>query len=451
MKCGQTPAHHALGAALALALIAFAGGCFDLLDLKDPSLSTDAQAPAQSFDADVPDSDIAVDAGVALDSGPDAKCPSDSDGFSDLSLPGCWEQVDLRDVASTSSDTEGVAFDGRYMYFAPAAGGPLVRYDTTGTFAEHASWATFDMGAELGAAGKFAGAVYDGRYLTLVPADAIDAHPRVVRFDTTKAFADKASWETFDPATIAASAVEFKGGSYDGKYVYLVPHKNRVALRHDAQAALADGWESFSLDQVNIGATSQFSGAVFDGRHVILVPQTEVMAASFDTQGSFTAISSWSKYDTSAIDGPTNLFGGAFDGRYVFMAPYGQSAILRFDAQASFSDLTAWLRINVSEMSTGLYHGAVFDGRFMYFVPTGPVNGAPNRTLIRYDTTSPTSLGDAWTALDMSNLSGGAFNGGAYDGRFVYLVPGGNTIMTRFAARSAPFDVSLPGYFGSSF
>jgi hypothetical protein len=93
----------------------------------------------------------------------------------------------------------GGHFDGRYVYFVPSQQdsgvmhGDIVRYDTQGAFTSAASWS----GADLTSAGMlnsanyqgFIGAVFDGRYLYLIPWD--NAQPPnsasgwVARYDTT--------------------------------------------------------------------------------------------------------------------------------------------------------------------------------------------------------------------------------------------------------------------------
>jgi hypothetical protein len=58
----------------------------------------------------------------------------------------------------------------------------------------------------------------------------------LLQYDTTTAaFATKSSWHSFDTTTINGNAVDFAGAVFDGRYVYLVPEGSVVA-RFDARA-----------------------------------------------------------------------------------------------------------------------------------------------------------------------------------------------------------------------
>src|ERR1700734_509512 len=65
------------------------------------------------------------------------------------------------------------------------------------------------------------------------------------------------------------------------------------------------------------------------------------------------------------------------------------------------------------------FQGGVFDGRYIYFSPVS--NGA----VTRYDTQGSFTAMTSWSTFDTSTLGANAqgFNGAVYDGRFVYFVP----------------------------
>jgi hypothetical protein len=117
-----------------------------------------------------------------------------------------------------------------------------------------------------------------------------------------------------------------------------------------------------------------------------------------------------------------SVHGGAFDGRYVYF--YNVNAVLRFDSQAAFDDPGAWSTADVSSLLQGWgedygLSGAIFDGRYMYFVPRGP-------TAVRYDTTADFGDSHAWETMSLGQLSSpayGGFGGGVFDGRYVYFFP----------------------------
>lgn len=104
----------------------------------------------------------------------------------------------------------------------------------------------------------------------------------------------------------------------------------------------------------------------------------------------------------------------------------------------------SWSTFDVSTLYTGAkgFAGAVFDGRYVYFVPNN--NGAPDGLVVRYDTTTGIGLSTSWESFDISTLTPAAkgFIGGAFDGRYVYFVPYNNTAYHGTIAR---FDTQDSG------
>ena len=68
-------------------------------------------------------------------------------------------------------------------------------------FDDPASWSTYDPGANgVGTAAEgFRGGVFDGRYIYFVP--ALGGEPEILRYDTAAPFAAASSWQAFDPAS----------------------------------------------------------------------------------------------------------------------------------------------------------------------------------------------------------------------------------------------------------
>jgi hypothetical protein len=108
------------------------------------------------------------------------------------------------------------------------------------------------------------------------------------------------------------------------------------------------------------------------------------------------------------------------------------------------------------------FAGGAFDGRYVYLVPetntgTTSATGAQfvgNGLVVRYDTTQPFGAASSWSTFDLkanfaSTVSG--FFGAVFDGRYLYLVPEGNTIAARFDARTPSQMPSLPAFHGSFF
>jgi hypothetical protein len=161
--------------------------------------------------------------------------------FTDVSS---WSTFDTTRVSSRALGFFGASSDGRYDYFVPyngdgSRGGMIARYDTTNDFAQPASWSVFDT-SPLGVGP--AGAVYDGRYLYLVPSATPADEPAggsglVARLDTAAGFADRSSWTTFDTTKLDPRARWFFGGAFDGEYVYFAPSLGSVAVRFHARTS----------------------------------------------------------------------------------------------------------------------------------------------------------------------------------------------------------------------
>jgi hypothetical protein len=436
-------------------------GCGVILGLHEKQLGDpDASATddAASADGSTLDGALLAD-GASAEGSPDAPpsdCTFDPAGYGDIHAAGCWSTFDLTQASAgvaSAPGSEGVAFDGRYMYLAPAPGAIVLRYDTTAPFSAAASWASFDVKAKLGFQPRFSGAMFDGRWVTFVPRDV---SPLVVRFDTTLPFADAASWSTFDPTPLDANAIGFAGATFDGKFSYFVPRDHSIVLRHDTQAGLPFGWEKFDVAAVQSTALTAFWGGVYDGKSVYMAPEGDGVVVRYETAKPFDAPTSWSRFDTVVFH-PLHftLEGGVFDGRYVYMGPGGsESFVVRCDTQGTFTDAASWAAFDMGQLSVslGLFSGAAFDGRFVYFTPLGTTNGQPNRLMGRYDITAPFDAQASWSIVDMTPFGAGPVGGAAYDGRFVYFMPDrGRTKVARFEARRTAKKLALPAFYGSTF
>ena len=328
----------------------------------------------------------------------------------------------------------GGAFDGRYVYFSPYRDGvdihgEVLRYDTQGDFANVASWAAYDPGTN-GVGGDpdgYTDAIFDGRYLYFVPFhNGSFIHGEVLRYDTQGVFAGTAAWATYYPKAhgVGTDAEGYTGGVFDGRYVYFVPDHNGSeyhgeVLRYDTTAnfVTAASWTTFDPGANGVGTDPDgYAGAVFDDRYIYFVPfhngtENHGEVLRYDTQGTFTSAAAWTAYDPGANGVGTDPDGyqrGAFDGRYVYFAPvnngtetYGE--VLRLDTYGSFNAVGSWSTFDPGERCVGTdpdgYRGAVFDQRYIYFVPFH--NGTEyHGEVLRYDTSgcghpdNPFPLGD---------------------------------------------------------
>jgi hypothetical protein len=210
-----------------------------------------------------------------------------------------WTWFDAA-IATSSPDLDmnGAVFDGRYVYFVPGdATSVVARYDTTAEFGSAAAWTAFDLSGVSTRATNYVGGAFDGRYLYFAPSVGAP----IVRFDTTVAFGSAASWTTFDPTPLARgsggeamTAIGFQGAGFDGRHVYFVPNLDtptgRTAeasgqvMAFDTSGDFTDvaAWSSFDTRTLDASAAAYF-GAVFDGRYMYFPPASVFgRAARFD-------------------------------------------------------------------------------------------------------------------------------------------------------------------------
>ncbi len=243
----------------------------------------------------------------------------------------------------------------------------------------------------------------------------------------------------------------FAGGGFDGRYLYLASSGDSTtndSTRYDTTADFlaASSWSAFNLSSVNT-STASFRGTAFDGRFVYMAPCEagySSVLSRYDTTAAFGAAGSWSNFDMSTIDGinPSSDglcdIGAVFDGRYVYFVPnsiyeYWRGTVARYDPQMAFDSAAAWTTFDTLQLGAlaGGFQGAAFDGRYIYFVPWGDtstgtplsIQGAP--LITRYDTMATFTTMASWATFDPSAVtSSNAFIGAAFDGRYVYFSPG---------------------------
>ena len=156
-------------------------------------------------------------------------------------------------------------------------------------------------------------------------------------------------------ASLSPPAYGFRGATFDGRYVYLVPNTTTAVLRFDSQSPTLKSWTQFDLSatlKLDAGQNAQFVGAVFDGRFVYFIPEQLGPSASvfpflvrYDTSNDFTQSCAWSAFNVGQENGsgPIGRFYGAvFDGQYIYLAAR-ETVIARFKTKsdATFPDVPA--------------------------------------------------------------------------------------------------------------
>ena len=464
--------------------IVMRGSCAGVVCAVDQTCATGQCVPAtiepgQCFDSVCPEPLPPSDAGAdAAEAGAPPDAASDGGAvYNPIANPANWSSFDATQVDPRAKGFFGAAFDGKYVYFAPfdsggyAGGqwhGVTIRYDAAGAFTTPGSWSKFDIASLNPAAKGFGGAAFDGKYVYYVPYTSAQPSGVVARFDTTQSFSAVSAWSLYDIAALAASSTGYAGATIASGNIYLAPALsfNGLAARHALQTPLNQGWTTFSVATVGGPNAHGYAGAGFDGRYVYYAPfaaQGAIaggLVARYDTQGTFGAGAAWQTFDVTAVDALAHQFvGSAFDGKYMYFAPYGDalqgptSRVARYDVSAPFTAKSSWQTFDTTTVNVGArgFEGALFDGRYVYFVPfdngTGP--SSVDGLVTRYDTLSSFTAAAAWETFDMSAVNPAAkgFAGAAFDGQSVYFVPSVGSVVMRFVSRSPP---ALPvGYTGS--
>lgn len=237
------------------------------------------------------------------------------------------------------------------------------RLDTKADWTTGSAWELFDtqtIAPTLDGGGPrgFVGTVDTGSHVYFVPYGYAGAYRgRTVRFDRAKPFTAPSSWEVFDITTLDPNGVGFQGAGFDGRYVYYVPlvngaGGNGLVVRYDTQKAFAEAasWSTYDVEshdgglvpsQADGGAApvrKAYVGAGFDGRYMYFAPGVNVGAPSswlarFDTQKtSLSDPTAWSFYDLESINpGAHGMCGAVFDARYMYVVPCFTSTVIRFD------------------------------------------------------------------------------------------------------------------------
>ncbi|MBI4027328.1 MAG: LamG domain-containing protein [Verrucomicrobia bacterium] len=163
---------------------------------------------------------------------------------------------------------------------------------------------------------------------------------------------------------------------------------NIRTARAEAMQTIVAQWQPLAgfdtFDACDAGRTSGldttgFFGAVFDGRYVYFVPQHDTQTRHgkvlrYDTHGEFKDPASWQTYDAGNTDGlnTKGYYGAVFDGRYVFFVPRRDaddfhSRVLRCDTRGRFTDKSSWSAYDLGVSRS--HQSAAFDGRYIYFAP----------------------------------------------------------------------------------
>ncbi len=356
---------------------------------------------------------------------------------------------DTTAVNANSKGFAGACFDGRYVYYVPffsgAPQGQITRYDTTLAFNNAASYAVFDTTTVNANSAGFAGAVFDGRYIYLVPQLPTGVNGQITRYDTTLPFNQAASYAVYDTTAVNANSKGFDGAVFDGRYVYLVPFSTAAGVysglvaRYDTTLPFTSATSYAVYDTTAVNANSKgFQGAVFDGRYVYFIPNIKAagtyngQVTRYDTTLPFTNAASYLSFDLTTVNANAKGFsGGVFDGRYVYYSPQLTAVgvysglVARYDTTLPFTSATSYAVYDTTAVNVNSkgFSGNIFDGRYVYYVPR--LGAVISGQITRYDTTLPFNQAASYAVYDTTavNVNSKGFIGSVFDGRYVYLVP----------------------------
>ena len=347
----------------------------------------------------------------------------------------------------------GAVFDGRFVYFVPEmhgeAGhtthGVVLRLDTHGDFRDPESYQAWDASTTDGMDTRgYYGGAFDGRFVYFVPRQIglEKYHTRILRLDTQGPFLDSASWAAFNAGEDHSS----QGAAFDGRYLYLCPGfsgdpkmedtlSGRV-IRFDTCADFKSrsSYASVDLTEFLGPQAACFDGGAFDGRYVYFVPIETAMVVRYDTRRDFAEPSAWEGFDLRPIGGGVTV-GAVFDGTFLYLCAYAHSVIVRFDTRKPFAGAASWESFDVDGtggLRTCGFDGGFFDGRFVYFQPfffrkkEGSRPTQLHSHYLRYEVSKPFGERASWQSFDASRTDGlnsVGYNAGAFDGRFFYAAP----------------------------
>lgn len=289
---------------------------------------------------------------------------------------------DTKAVNSASAGFTGSAFDGKYIYFAPqnngSPSGQITRYDTRSSFYSSSSYSFFDTKALNSKSYGFNGAIYDGsRYVYFIPFGDATAgfQGQITRYDTEGDFLDSASYSFFDmAANVSPVLLGFSGAFFDQRrYLYFTPSITAV------------------------GVYSPYVGI-------------------YDVTKPFTSATSYSIFDMSAIPGTSGncrgMAGGTFDGAYGYFVPNSiatgvrSGLITRVFSSNGPTNVGSYSAFDVSTVNSNAkgFRGAVFDGRYVYFIPFSSTSGSYTGLLTRYDTFGSFTSSSSYSFFDTKPL-----------------------------------------------
>lgn len=293
---------------------------------------------------------------------------------------------------------------------------------------------------------NLSGGTFDGRFLYFATTAG-----EVIRYDTETPFELRSSWLPYYIGNVVPAATEtaYRGAVLANGFVYFAPATSgKLALRYDTSKGFAtdSSWATFDMSPVTTGLRP-FDGGVFDGQFVYFVPATtdHPLVLRYDTSQSFGSAASWQLYDfaTFAAAQPAPFHGGIFDGQHVDLLPghpvSGTDEMAQYDRVGAFDAAGSWKVLNTYDINANAKNGAhgAFDGTYVYVVP-----GIGSTIALRQNVQNDFENANQWESFDLTRAAPtiGTYAASAFDGRYIYLIPSS----TGTAAILLRYDTQLP-------
>lgn len=312
-------------------------------------------------------------------------------------------------------------------------------------------WSSVDVSTFDPGAGDYHTAVYDAATARVYFVPYAGGNPgRFAIYDTHQPFSAAASWSLTDvsDSTGLQWARGWFGGVVTGQTLYVLSHFgyfSSTSYGYDGNLAAWNttkspdaGWVLHDLSGPGLSSYGNV-GLVFDGRWIYAMPfyhgaaGYDGAAVRVDSTGDLDASSAYEAFDISTLK-PSGIgfSGGVFDGRYVYYVPTtGTPVTARFDTTAGtgFLGAASWSTFDLSTVNANAkgYFGAAFDGRYVYYAPDGSSAVQTHGLALRYDTTQPFGSNASWNILDLASKLNDpqlvGFHNVLFDGRYVTFIP----------------------------
>ncbi len=216
----------------------------------------------------------------------------------------------------------------------------------------------------------------------------------------------------------------FCGGVFDGTYLWLVPRNADSIVRVDPATGIMNGY-SLSTG-TNMGTAqgaqdSKFDGATFDGNNIWIAPFHSDRVVKFDvTTHQFTGYG-------LPVGGSFKFVGAIVSPGAVWLAPYNANLVIKvniddgtmttYSMKESINENSNMGNLGLANPVDNAFQGGGFDGKYVWLTPSKADR------VVRIDPSSGTMTGFKPEFPDFPSYTGSLFSGAAFDGRNLWLCP----------------------------